>query len=78
MRNCWVRSQGQDRQKYRELAVPLLSDGLGLGEAQSSANHSCFLTGRVPSEGLARGPDPCQVLLSKGSKEEEEQVARAG
>lgn len=48
------------------------------GEAESSANHSCFLTGRAPSEGLARGPDPCKVLLSKGLKEEEEQVSKAG
>ena len=60
------------------MAAPLSTNGLGLGEAESSANHSCFLTGGVPSEGRARGPDPCKVLLSKGSKEEEEQVAEVG
>lgn len=79
MRNCWVRSQGQDRQKYRELEVPLPNDGLGQGRSRILCQPQLFPDRqRASSEGLARGPDPCKVLLSKGSEEEDEQMAKAG
>lgn len=77
VKSCWPRSQRQDRQKYREFGDPSVWQWHRTGERLSPLPTTAVsLQAEVPSEGLAR--DHCKVSLSKGSKEEEVQVARAG